>query len=342
MPALRALRALAPRHELAALVTQPDRPKGRSRRPVPPPAAVAARELGLPEEAILQPASPREPGLAAALRALEPDLFCVVAYGGLLTTELLAVPRLYALNAHGSLLPRHRGASCVAAAVAAGDVESGVTVFRMERRLDAGPLLLQKKIRIASRETAETLHGKLAELSAVCLTEAVETVAAGKAVFTPQDNSAASYAPKMTKEDGRLNWSLSARELDRVVRSVAPWPGAWTVVEAVRQDVKGVKKIMRLRIMAAEPAAENPAAPHENGAWQNLLRNTPGWMMPVRLATGEKVLALRCGRAGELGGKWGDSFLLAARVQPESRRPMSAGDFLRGAGRAFVGGGICL
>lgn len=321
VPSLRALAGLKPQHEVAGVVTQPDRPRGRSREPAPPPVKEAALALSLPGERIFQPESINEAEVLAALRALEPDLVCVIAYGGLLRKKALAVPKLYALNAHGSLLPKHRGAAPIQAALLAGDAATGVTIMRMAPELDAGPMLLQREIPIAPAETAATLHDRLAELSAKCFVEAVELIASGRAVFTPQDESQATYAPKLTKDFGLVDWTREAAYLERFVRAMTPWPGAWSTLCAP----DGTQP-RRVRIAAAERAPSGLTGAASES--QRASAGAPGQAW-THLASDGARLDVRCGGGGVLSIR---------AVQPEAGREMSVAEFLRGTGRAYAAG----
>jgi len=307
VPSLEGLARLAPRHELSAVVSQPDKPKGRSGTPSPPPVVEAARSLGLPAGSILQPQSINDPGVLVRLEALAPDLFCVVAYGGLLKERALLLPRLCAINAHGSLLPKYRGAAPIQAALLAGDKETGVTIMQMARGLDKGPLLLQRAIPIRPADDAAALHDKLAALSAACFAEALELLESGAAAFTPQDDALASYAAKLDKDSGRIDWSKDAAFLERFVRAMNPWPGAWTTVSLPDGS-------HRMRVRVARAGLSGCCQLAGQG---------------VGLAGGagaEAVISVGCGDGG----------MLAVReVQPEGKRPMSSAEFLHGAGRKY-------
>ena len=249
VPSLRRLIALAPAHEVVAVVSQPDRAKGRSRIPTPPPVVEAARAAGIPNDRIFQPKSVNRPSVLAALRALSPDLLCVVAYGNLLKTEALALPKITSINAHGSLLPRHRGAAPIQAALLAGDAETGVTIMKVELALDSGPMLLKRTVPIRESDDAGTLHDTLATLSAECFAAAIEQIAAGTAQFAPQEETQATYAAKLEKTSGQIDWSKDAAFLSRFVRAMNPWPGAWTRIASGDLD----KRAMRIRIAKARP-----------------------------------------------------------------------------------------
>jgi len=218
----------APGIELVGVVTQPDRPAGRGLQVVPSAVKQLAVSRGIP---IMQPARVRMPEAVDQIAALQPDVLVVMAYGQILPQQLLDVPPLGALNLHASLLPRHRGAAPVHAAVLAGDSTSGVTVMWMDAGLDTGDMLLLKECAIDSAETAGTLHDKIAALAPAALAEAMSLIGEGHAPRVKQENSLATYAPKLDRSLGRLDWTRSADEVDRVIRGLYPWPGCTTVVE---------------------------------------------------------------------------------------------------------------
>jgi methionyl-tRNA formyltransferase len=306
VPSLRRLAALAPRHQVVGVVSQPDRPKGRSRMPTPPPVVLAARELGIPLESILQPKSINRPEILTTLRALSPDLLCVVAYGNLLKTEALALPKLFPINAHGSLLPRHRGASPIQGALLAGDTETGVTIMRMELTLDSGPMLLSHSVPIRPTDDAGTLHDTLSALSADCFVEAVEQIAAGNHQFTPQDESRVTYVTKLDKTSGQIDWNKDAAYLDRFIRAMNPWPGAWTRVTALDGS-----QALRVRVARATPESSSSGAAGES-----------------RLeGVGDAASFLVACAAGSLR---------IQSVQPEGKREMSVAEFVRGSGKKFA------
>ncbi len=185
-----------------------------------PPVKVAAQELGLE---VYQPARIRDSEAVERLRRLKPDLLVVVAYGQIIPASLLSIPRLGAVNVHASLLPRHRGAAPVAHAILAGDAETGVTIMRMDEQLDHGPVLATRATEIGAHEDSASLTSRLAELGAQLLVETLDRV--GDIKSLEQDHRAATIAPRLHKEDGELEWSLGAQEIDRRVRALQPWPG---------------------------------------------------------------------------------------------------------------------
>jgi methionyl-tRNA formyltransferase len=228
--AVASLRALLrERFTVAGVVTQPDKPQGRSRSTlVPPPVKTAALEAGLP---VLQPARPIGDLFLAGLRRLEADLGVVVAYGHILRPEVLETPPRGMINVHASLLPRFRGAAPIQHAILAGDRETGISIMRMEEGLDSGPVLHRLAIPVADGETAGTLTPKLAELGATALVEALSLLSAGSVKPQPQDETRAIYAPKISRETARLDWTRDAAQLERQVRAFDPVPGAWTMLD---------------------------------------------------------------------------------------------------------------
>jgi methionyl-tRNA formyltransferase len=231
VPSLRAL--LEEGFEVAAVVTQPDRPHGRSRSQlVPPPVKLVAQEEGLP---VLQPERPVGP-FAEALGALDTDFGVVVAYGHILKPEILAIPRRGMLNVHASVLPALRGAAPIQWAILQGLETTGVSIMQMEAGLDSGPVLHRIETEIAADETGAELAERLAELGAAALVEALTMLAAGEVVARPQDHARATYAPKITRELTRLDWAKDGARLARVVRAFDPEPGAWATLEG--QEVK--------------------------------------------------------------------------------------------------------
>jgi len=213
------------RFTVAGVVTQPDKPQGRSRSElIPPPVKVAAQAAGIP---ILQPVRPVGDVFATSLRRLEPDLGIVVAYGHILRPDVLSVPPRGMINVHASLLPRHRGAAPIQHAILEGDRETGISIMQMEEGLDSGPVLHQVATPIADDETAGALAGRLADLGAKALVEAI-SLRSGLAHPQPQDHSKATYAPKLDRELARLAWHRDAAALVRQIRAFDPAPGAWT------------------------------------------------------------------------------------------------------------------
>jgi methionyl-tRNA formyltransferase len=218
VPSLKAL--VDAGHDVQLVITQPDRPARRGMKLTPPPAKVAARQLGLE---VYQPERIRDPEAVERLRRLEPDVLVVVAYGQIIPRSVLAIPKLGAVNVHASLLPRHRGAAPVAAAILAGDSETGVTIMRMDEQLDHGPILATRSVEIGAHEDAVALTSRLAEMGARLLVETLDRIDGIKEV--EQEHDRATVAPRLHREDGELEWSVDASEIDRRVRALQPWPG---------------------------------------------------------------------------------------------------------------------
>jgi methionyl-tRNA formyltransferase len=210
---------------ILAVVTQPDKPKGRELKLTPSPVKALAERLHL---SVLQPLRAREENFASQLQELKPDLMVVVAYGQILPQRLLDLPRYGCLNVHTSLLPKYRGAAPIQWAIADGESETGVTIMKMDAGLDTGPVLATRRTPILPADDAQTLHDRLAQLGAGLLTETIPDYVAGKILPQPQPAEGASYAAKIKKDDGRIDWSLPARKTWNRLRAFTPWPGGFT------------------------------------------------------------------------------------------------------------------
>src|ERR1700722_9064520 len=279
--------------ELVGVVTQPDKPVGRSQTLTPPPPKIRAAALGLP---ILQPAKVRAAEELAKIAELSPDLIVVMAYGQILPKKLLEMPTLACLNLHASLLPRHRGAAPIQASILESDRSTGLTVMYMAAGLDTGDILLTRSIALRRRETGGSLHDRLATLGPDALSSALELILAGKAPRIPQDESQATYAAKLEREAGRINWSQDCWYLDRLVRAMNPWPGSFTLVQAADHSVK------KLKVHRA---------------------------LPIRRGSGQAGVINGIWNRGLLVGCGGGALLLL-EVQLEGKRRMSTVEFLRG------------
>jgi len=288
IPALKALAAKG--FSPALVVTKPDAPRGRGRKIYPQKVRLAAEELGIPCE---QPPDVLDPGFKERLAALRPDLCLVVSFGRILDAEFLAIPALGCLNVHGSLLPRWRGAAPVQHAILAGDPKTGVTVMKIEPKLDAGPMLLKKETEIGEDETAGELFARLAELGGEALVEALELYEGGEPGFEEQDEALATRAPKLTKEEGFIRWDRPAKEIHNLVRAFTPTPAARTRF--------GPRKL----IILEGRVGEDPF----------------GFGEPGRVLT-----------AGEEGIRicTGDGVYRILKLKPENGRKMTAGEFERG------------
>jgi methionyl-tRNA formyltransferase len=285
-PALKALLD-SKKHTVVGVITQPDKPAGRDLKPRMSVIKQIALDQNLP---VQQPEKLRSPAALEYLRALAPDLMVVAAYGQILAKSVLETPRLGCLNLHASLLPRHRGASPIHAAILAGDRETGITVMYMDEGLDTGDILLAQKLAIGPDETTGQLHDRLAALAAPCLLEALDLLEAGNAPRIPQDNALATYAAKLKKTDGLLDWHESAEVLATRIRAMSPWPGAYTHLN---------RQTLKIHSAKTDPASGLPG---------EILPSEPG------------VLRVACG-SGSLD-------LLS--LQLEGRKRLPAAEFLRG------------
>jgi methionyl-tRNA formyltransferase len=245
LPTLKALAAAG--HSLAAVYSQPPRPAGRGQKERPSPVQAYAERQGWP---LRTPKTLKSPAAQADFAALDLDAAVVIAYGLILPQAILAAPRLGCVNLHASLLPRWRGAAPIQRAILAGDAETGVTVMQMEAGLDTGPMLLQQAVPIGAATTAQDLHDRLAELAAAMINEALDGLASGGLTAIPQPAVGVTYADKLGKAEGRLDWRESAETLARRVRAFTPWPGAYFEVdgEALRSGGRE-----RVKVLAAVP-----------------------------------------------------------------------------------------
>jgi methionyl-tRNA formyltransferase len=238
VPSLQAL--LHGRFTVAGVVTQPDKPQGRSRSElIAPPVKIAALAAGIP---FLQPVRPVGDVFTASLRRLEPDLGVVVAYGHILRPEVLDLPEQGMINVHASLLPRHRGAAPIQQAILAGDGQTGITIMQMEEGLDSGPVIHRVPTPIGADETAGSLATRLADMGAAALVEALSLLSGGLARPQPQDHSLATYAPKLDREIARLVWGRDASALVRQIRAFDPAPGAWAQHNGITLKLFGARQ----------------------------------------------------------------------------------------------------
>ena len=225
-------------HDLAAVVTQPDKPADRDQKMTPPPVKTALAGKNL---SILQPVRIKDREAVEQIRALAPDAIVVMAYGQILPKDVLEIPRKACLNLHASLLPRHRGASPIQAAIVAGDGETGITVIYMAEGLDTGDMLLQRNIDISPDDTGDTLHDRLAQIAPEALRESLRLLAAGNAPRIAQNNALATYAPKLKRHDGKIDWTESVEIIERKIRAFNPWPGAFTMLGEKKLKILGAK-----------------------------------------------------------------------------------------------------
>lgn len=288
LPPLRALHA-APGIDVALVVTQPDRPSGRGRRLTPPPAKVFAEEHGIP---VFQPDRLRGPAALGRLREAAADLYVIAAYGQILRQAVLDIPPHGCLNVHPSLLPRHRGPAPIAAAILAGDAETGVTIMLTDRGMDTGPILAQRSVPLGRRETTASLTPALFDLGAELLLDTIPRWVRGEIEPRPQDERRATVSRLFTTADGLVDWRRPALDLERQIRALNPWPRAFTFA--------GARRLILLAALAldGEPAADPPGT----------VRRAPDGQLQVATGAGH---------------------LLVTEVQPEGRRAVDAATYLR-------------
>jgi methionyl-tRNA formyltransferase len=265
---------------VAAVVTQPDKPRGRGHAEIPSPVKQAARELGLP---VLQPDSVNTPEALAALTQAAPEVIVVAAFGQILKAPLLALPRWGCVNLHASLLPKYRGAAPVQWSIAQGETETGVTVQKMAERVDTGAVLVQRTLAVGPEETTAELAARLAELGAPAVAEALEQLAAADGhCGVPQDDARATLAPRLTREDGRLDWTLSGGELHDRVRGFNPWPGTYAMAHG-----RVLKVLVTHRSDSGAPPGTAPGA---------VLAADPdqGWLVAAGAGTTVWVTRVQC------------------------------------------------
>lgn len=243
--ALPTLKALAGHYDVVGVVTQPDRASGRGRELKPPPVKLLAQALSIP---VIQPEKLRQPEAFEQLRAWNPDLIVVAAFGQILRKDVLELPPHGCINVHASLLPRWRGAAPINAAILHGDEETGVTIMKMDVGLDSGPILTQRSIRLTREDTAGSVFEKLSQLGADLLIETLPDYFSGQIQPTPQPEHGSSYAPMLKKEEGRLDFTRPAEELERRIRAFNPWPGAFLDFDGT------LLKVHRAHVEAGEAA----------------------------------------------------------------------------------------
>ena len=288
-------RLLAGRHEIATVVTRPDKPRGRGMTVQASAVKQLAEKHGLP---VLAPASAKDAALATRLREIAPDLAVVVAYGRILPRSVLEIPRLGCINAHASLLPRLRGAAPIERAILEGFEETGVTIMRLVEEMDAGPIVAARTLPIGPETDGGELTDRLSHVAADLLVEVVDSIARGEATFTEQNSAEATYAPPIEKAEAEIRWNDPVVRVDRVVRAFRPRPGAFTF------DGERRLKIEHGRIGGRSDADA-----------------TPGTIVEV----GEDGVVVACGEGA----------FVVHRVQPEGRKAMSAAAWARGLDRAI-------
>lgn len=284
--------ALRAGHNVALVVTQPDRPVGREQTLTAPPVKTAALEAGLP---IVQPEKIRNnPEFRAQLEAIQPDAILVVAYGRIIPRWMLDLPRFGNINLHGSLLPKYRGAAPVQWAIANGEAATGATTMRLDEGLDTGDILLQREMPLAPDLTSVDVFPLLSEMGADLMMETLRGLEGGSITPRPQDHSKATHAPILTREDGRMDFTRPAMTLYNRWRGFQPWPGAWTMLKGKKLAVHRLLPTEVMGVRTVEPGS---------------------------IAVQQGTIFVACGE-----GTW----IELVEVQPESKRRMSAGEFLRG------------
>ena len=278
--------------DIACVVTQPDREKGRGREVQASPVKTCAMAHGIP---VLQPDRVRDPGAVKALASFRADVFVVAAFGQILPQKVLDIPRLGCVNIHASLLPRYRGAAPIQHAILNGDAATGITIMKMDAGMDTGDILYREEIAITEEDTGGTLFEKLSVLGASCIVKALPLLEQGLLTPVKQDEALQTNAPKITKESGRIDWNRDAESIARRVRAFDPWPGAFTTVEGKAWKITGARAIR-----SDERGAEADAG--------CVLSSMPEG---IRVRTG----------AGDL---------LITELQPAGKRRMAVIDFLNG------------
>jgi methionyl-tRNA formyltransferase len=294
VPSLRALLA-NPEFAVEAVITQPDRPRGRGQHVSPSPVKEEAAQVGV---RIYQPASMKSDEARDFIAEIKPDTVVIIAYGQIIPRRLLDIPRLGWMNLHGSLLPKYRGAAPIAWAIVNGEPKTGLTTMRLDPGLDTGPILMQREIEIGSDDTAPELAKRMAELGAPLVADSLIKLNRGEITPNPQDSTQASFAPILTKEHGRIDWSLTSGEIYNRIRGLAPWPGAYSTFRGRLCHIWG---------RPSAPAAAGDAA----GTWE-----------PGSLIVSNAVIEVVCGK--------GTRLQLEA-VQLEGRKRISAPEFVNGA-----------
>ena len=287
--------------EIAAVITQPDRPRGRGYEVSDSPVKETAMAAGVP---VHQPEKIRTPEAQELLEKLAPDAIVIIAYGQIIPARLLPIPKLGWINLHASLLPKYRGAAPINWAIVNGETKTGVTSMRIDAGMDTGEMLLQEEMEIGLRETAPELAARMSEFGGPVMVETLRGLAAGMIVPRPQTNENASSAPMLKKEDGRIDWSRSAQEIFRRIRGFAPWPGAYTSFRGQSCHIWG------------EPAS------NDLGDFGGQRRHSSEGATPGSVVVQGNAVAVQCG---------GATYLRLTGVKREGRKQVSAAEFVNGA-----------
>jgi methionyl-tRNA formyltransferase len=290
------LQALIQHHEVIGVVTQPDRPAGRGNQLHESPVKKGAVAAGIP---VFQPEKLRRKEAIEELKQWQPDVYVVTAFGQILPQSVLDIPPFGSINVHASLLPRWRGAAPLQACIRAGDDQTGVTIMKMDAGLDTGPMLSQRALPLAPDETGQSLHDKMSVIGAEALIDTLPHYLNGKLRPQAQPEEGVTYAPQIEKEEGRIDWTKSAVEIERLVRAFTPWPGTFTSWDG-----------KLLKILKALPPQANGGNPDNAG------------------------LVIK--HQGQIAVQTGDGLFYPTQVQPEGKKAMSIDDFVRGY-QQFVG-----
>jgi len=275
--------------DLNTVITQPDKKVGRKKEITPPPVKICAQES---EISILQPNKIKDKNVFERLKELNPELIVVAAYGQILPKEIIELPKYGCINVHASLLPKYRGASPIQTAILNGDAKTGITIMKMDEGMDTGDIIAQDEIKIEDNDDAQTLHDKLSKLGADLLIQTLPDYLAGKIKSTPQDDSKATHTKILTRDDGEIDFSKTAKEIERQLRAFTPWPGIFTHFQ--------VKKIKIFKLKTDEEI--NPLFP------------------PGKIYEAEGTVVINCR----------DSSIILEEVQVEGKRVMSAKEFING------------
>lgn len=280
--------------EVIGVISQPDKPVGRQQKITSPTIKIIAEKHRLP---VYQPEKIKTE--VALIEKLNPELIVVVAYGQIIPESILQIPKYGCINVHGSLLPRYRGAACLQAAILNGDHQSGVTIMQMDKGLDTGPILAQKKIKLDRQETLESLHDKLVIVGAKLLLPTLKKYVQGKITPQPQKEDEASYIKMIQKEDGRIDWSDTAKNIERKIRAFNPWPGTFSCLSDKNLGLKDI--IFKIKAVRPEPIRSNKYQIGETFRYKN-------------------ALAIQCGQ----------NSLVVIKLQLEGKKAMETDEFLRG------------
>lgn len=303
-------------HQVAAVVTQPDKPKGRGKEVQMTPVKVCAQKYGIP---VFQPVKVKEPEAVETLRGYQADIFVVAAFGQILSEEILAMPKYGCVNIHASLLPKYRGAGPIQWAIINGEKITGVTIMQMDKGLDTGDMLFQTEVEIASDETADTLHDKLAAAGARLIVEALEKIETGEVTPVKQNDADSCYAKMLQKSMGKIDWQMEAEKLDCLIRGLISWPGASTVYRG--KTLKIWQEEVVLEEASAGSVSPGQKRTAENGVTEQEKEVAVGNALPGTVVRVDK---------DAFYVQTGKGVLKVLAVQPEGKKRMAVKDFLLG------------